>query len=286
MIRSIVRNGIFILCGLVWTTFSSHSQGMQAEEHIEVSLRTIGHRVLLKAGDSTSRVLPIVHEDDQYKISFDTEFSFVPEDLVNTVNEAMKESKISVGYLLRVQECDSQKIIYSYEIGNINSAEDIPCMERAQPKGCYNLLIMLTGNKNAPSESKGVNYMFLVFPLIILLVVFLVLRRPKKPKNPHLIELGQYLFDKHKAELVLQEQRIELTGKEADLLVLLYDHVNETVEKETILNKVWGDEGDYIGRTLDVFISKLRKKLEADPNIKIMNIRGVGYKLVVDVPLH
>jgi DNA-binding response OmpR family regulator len=48
------------------------------------------------------------------------------------------------------------------------------------------------------------------------------------------------------------------------------------------LNKVWGDEGDYIGRTLDVFISKLRKKLEADSSIKIVNIRGVGYKLVMD----
>jgi DNA-binding response OmpR family regulator len=55
------------------------------------------------------------------------------------------------------------------------------------------------------------------------------------------------------------------------------------VERDEILNKVWGDDGDYVGRTLDVFISKLRKKLEADACVKIVNIRGVGYKLVVDV---
>jgi len=66
------------------------------------------------------------------------------------------------------------------------------------------------------------------------------------------------------------------------LLSLLYASVNETVNKETLLNKVWGDEGDYVGRTLDVYISKLRKKLESDTSIKLKNIRGVGYKLIVE----
>ena len=66
------------------------------------------------------------------------------------------------------------------------------------------------------------------------------------------------------------------------MLSLLYASVNETVNKETLLNKVWGDEGDYVGRTLDVYISKLRKKLESDTSIKLKNIRGVGYKLIVE----
>ena len=55
------------------------------------------------------------------------------------------------------------------------------------------------------------------------------------------------------------------------------------MERDVILNMVWGDEGDYIGRTVDVFISKLRKKLEFDSKVKIVNVRGVGYKLVMDV---
>ena len=79
------------------------------------------------------------------------------------------------------------------------------------------------------------------------------------------------------------DQQDELTSKEADLLLLLYNDVNTTVEREVILNRVWGDEGDYVGRTLDVFISKLRKKLEVDSKVKIVNIRGIGYKLVMDV---
>ena len=101
--------------------------------------------------------------------------------------------------------------------------------------------------------------------------------------NPNWISLGKYHFDKLNSELILEEQRIELTSKEADLLFLLYETVNTTIERDVLLNKVWGDEGDYIGRTLDVFISKLRKKLEFDERIKIVNVRGVGYKLVMDV---
>ena len=98
-----------------------------------------------------------------------------------------------------------------------------------------------------------------------------------------MISLGEYQFDKRNTELLIEQQRIDLTSKESDLLILLYNAVNTTVEREVILNMVWGDEGDYVGRTLDVFISKLRKKLEFDSKVKIVNIRGIGYKLVMDV---
>ena len=98
-----------------------------------------------------------------------------------------------------------------------------------------------------------------------------------------MIALGDYRFDKRNTELLFDQERIVLTSKESDLLILLYNAVNTTIERDVILNRVWGDEGDYAGRTLDVFISKLRKKLEADPKLKIVNIRGVGYKLVMDV---
>lgn len=77
-------------------------------------------------------------------------------------------------------------------------------------------------------------------------------------------------------------KKVELSGKESELLSLLYNHKNETLERDEILAFVWKDEGAYVGRTLDVFISKLRKKLSADQAIKILNIRGVGYRLVIE----
>jgi DNA-binding response OmpR family regulator len=102
-----------------------------------------------------------------------------------------------------------------------------------------------------------------------------------KNDNPNSISLGIYQFNKVSMELSLQNKQLELSSKEAELLNLLLSSANSTVEREHMLKTVWGDEGNYIGRTLDVFISKLRKKLEGDANIKIVNIRGIGYKLVV-----
>jgi DNA-binding response OmpR family regulator len=133
-----------------------------------------------------------------------------------------------------------------------------------------------------------VDSLFDNLPYVILLVlrsvvVFVLCKRKRSTvTDPNIISLDKFNFNKRESEIVLEEQRIELTSKEADLLLLLLEAVNTSVERETMLNLVWGDEGDYVGRTLDVFISKLRKKLEADPSIKIVNARSVGYKLMTD----
>ncbi len=104
----------------------------------------------------------------------------------------------------------------------------------------------------------------------------------RKKRTATQASLGQFTLDPHQMALVNQGKSTPLSGKEWELLLLLKAHANQTLNRETILNQVWGDEGDYIGRTLDVFISKLRKKLEHDPQLKLINIRGVGYKLSVE----
>ena len=67
--------------------------------------------------------------------------------------------------------------------------------------------------------------------------------------------------------LSVENRTIKLSNKETDLLFLLYKSANYTVYHEIILKNVWGDEGSYVGKKLDIFISKLRKKLEADSNL-------------------
>ena len=128
-----------------------------------------------------------------------------------------------------------------------------------------------------------------VLALLVLLVFALVAYYMwRKKATPAIVTtesgvpIGAFRFDKGKMELTIQDRKVELSGKEADLLHLLHSCVNETVERDVMLKEVWGNEGDYVGRTLDVFISKLRKKLEADPSVRIANIRGVGYRLILD----
>lgn len=93
--------------------------------------------------------------------------------------------------------------------------------------------------------------------------------------------IGNYKFDFKKQTLMyLDEDLINLTHREAHLLYNLIQQRNEVLDRSTILKKLWGNDDFFNGRSLDVFITKLRKKLNQDPSIQILNVRGFGYKLV------
>ncbi|MCH5597849.1 winged helix-turn-helix domain-containing protein [Niabella ginsengisoli] len=96
-----------------------------------------------------------------------------------------------------------------------------------------------------------------------------------------MITLGSVLFDPTNRKLIVNGTATDLTGTEARVLLIFAQSPNETIERSRLQKEIWEDEGVIVGRSLDMFISKLRKKLEPDPNIKIVVIRGKGYKLEV-----
>lgn len=100
-------------------------------------------------------------------------------------------------------------------------------------------------------------------------------------ENQFSFEIGDYLFNSKKQELLYKEELIKLTSKESDLLQLLCENKNRLLPKANILFKVWKDDSFYHSRSLDVFISRLRKYLNKDSKIMLMNVRGEGYKLIV-----
>lgn len=97
------------------------------------------------------------------------------------------------------------------------------------------------------------------------------------PKNQI---IGLYIFDSNKQTLTCGDHRETLTHKEALLLQILCENKNEIIDRSTILKVIWGDDDFFNGRSMDVFITKLRKKLQLDSNIQIINIRGQGYKFI------
>jgi hypothetical protein len=268
------------------------------EQHIEVSMRMIGHQVLLSLGDSTSRILPIEKNGDSYTVRFEKEFGFNPDNLASVVDSVIAVTSIASSYIVEFTSCDSNLVVHSYEVGISANENVLACRERDQPQACYNLVITILkpavgtfDTEMVASTDHGQTDKYIVLALLLICVLlpivvvqFLMNKKTDvKPKvDLNIIPIGEYKFNKRKMELWFKDERIELTSKECDLLQLLCDSTNNTVERETILKMVWGDEGDYVGRTLDVFISKLRKKLEGDSNIKITNIRGIGYKLIID----
>lgn len=94
------------------------------------------------------------------------------------------------------------------------------------------------------------------------------------------IRIGNYSFEFKKQILSHPSKEFTLTHREAHLLYNLYQNKNNVLDRSFILKKLWGDDDFFNARSMDVFISKLRKKLAFDENIKIINVRGFGYKLI------
>jgi len=95
-------------------------------------------------------------------------------------------------------------------------------------------------------------------------------------------ELGQFTFDYKNLSLDHADEKRILTKKEAELLRMLCLHRDQVLTREMALTMVWGSDDYFLGRSMDVFITKLRKYLKLDERIKIMNVHGVGFKLIVD----
>jgi DNA-binding response OmpR family regulator len=116
----------------------------------------------------------------------------------------------------------------------------------------------------------------------LLLRIEAILRRVigKKAKDITSYKLGNYVFDLQKQTLTIGDKVTKLTTKECDLLSLLCSHTNEVLERNYALKAIWVDDNYFNARSMDVYITKLRKLLRDDPNIEIINIHGKGYKLV------
>ena len=104
--------------------------------------------------------------------------------------------------------------------------------------------------------------------------------RTKVQKTSEILELGDYMFDFPKQHLQYKsEDYIQLTHRESHLLFHLLKNKNQVLDRSLILNKLWGTDDFFTARSMDVFITKLRKRLKKDKNIQIINVRGFGYKL-------
>ncbi len=274
-----------ILCFIFLAVLQSCKKEVEevSKDRIEVVMRQVGHEILLQSKDSTSLVKPILFEDDKYRIQFESNFGFQSETFIEAVDSILKKAHLEDSYLVQIEKCESKEVVYSYEVDILSPipfSDGVACKTRPQPKDCYEVVIQFL--KSEKKNNSLLVFLIIGFVFFILGITVFKKRKSQQVLDKDKIRLGEYLYDSRKMVLIRQEKTIELTSKENELLSLLYNSANETVNKETILNKVWGDEGDYVGRTLDVYVSKLRKKLENDSTIELKNVRGVGYKLIVE----
>lgn len=250
----------------------------------EILLRRIGHEILLQSGDSTSRVLPVKKiAENEYQIRFENELTFQTDSLVNTTQRLLAKDPFASDYVVKVLNCGNSSVAYGYAISKNKKEDIVACIGRRQPIACY--MINIKFKPNGITIARNIYLLGGLSFLVFVGFVFLRLVKPRRvlPKDEHnkIFTFGSVLFDAQKRQLLINKKTIDLTGTETRLLLIFALSPNETIERSQLQKEIWEDEGVIVGRSLDMFISKLRKKLELDPNINIVVIRSKGYKLEV-----
>jgi hypothetical protein len=267
----------------------------------EVLLRRVGHELLLQAGDSTSRVLPVKKiAENEYQVGFGKAIRFSPDSLVNTTRRLLANDPLTSDYIMNVLNCADSSVAYGYAVSANHKDDIIACLGRVQPEACYLLSIRFQ-----PAETSTAKNGTLLGGLALLVVAGALFWRPSKrpgvlpgsdrpangnptpaavPSAPEVYTLGAITFDAGARKLTLGGETAELTKTENRVLRIFAAAPNEVVERSRLQKEIWEDEGVIVGRSLDMFISKLRKKLEWDPSLKIAVIRGKGYKLQISTP--
>jgi len=253
----------------------------------EVLLRRIGHELLLQSGDSTSRVLPVEKiSGNEYQIRFEKPLTFQTDSLVNTTQRLLAKDPLASDYVVNVLNCDGTDVVYGYAISKNKKDDIIACKRRAQPRACYRISI-----KFKPTGLNATTKGYILGGLPFLAFIGFIFLRSVKPRrgfpndirNTNVFTLGSVMFDAKNRKLITNGKTIDLTGTETRLLLIFAMSPNETIERSLLQKEIWEGEGVIVGRSLDMFISKLRKKLELDPNINIVVIRGKGYKLEISI---
>jgi len=262
-----------------------HNTPQTREEEAAIAMRQIGHVLLLQSGDSTSRVLPVKKlSESTFQIAFQSQFTFVPDSLVKIVRTSLSESITNRPYIVNVYDCHTHEVVYGFQIGRQQTTTLVPCLGREQARGCYTIQLTFLNEVKANTNQ----YYWYVLALLGFGIIIVSGRGVFKQRNVQTVEsleggvkIGTYYFLADRRILLYEQQRIVLSDKETKLLKIFVAHLNQPVTREHLMKEVWEDEGVIVGRSLDVFVSKLRKKLKHDSAVQIINIHGVGYSLKV-----
>lgn len=261
---------------------SSSGEPALQEDKVNLALRRTADKLLRAAGDSTSRI-PAVEKinDHTWRIHLDESFQY---DLLPPILQAsLDRYEIHRAYEVTVRQCESSLIDLGYHQRDFLRDSMVPCGGREAPPGCHYIQITFQ------EKGERMPFWWAGGGLLLIIAGSLWLRRKHSPEmNIPLANSDQDWLDFGKSRLHLTGQVLEcagvrhsLTYREAKLLRLFASRPGELLERDEILRQVWEDEGVQVGRSVDVFVSRLRKKLAGDPGIGIVAVHGIGYRMEV-----
>ncbi|MEM6515527.1 MAG: winged helix-turn-helix domain-containing protein [Bacteroidota bacterium] len=273
--------GSFLVALLISSTTSEKNE---VHERIKISLREVGNQLLLSNNDSTSVILPVKKISNSiYRLEFQKDLSFNPDDLVTIVETSLKAFEFPQRYRVEVIQCVDGQVAYSYEMSDNEENTLIPCSGRVLPYACYFIQFKFLSFGNNETKSRLFTWILFIICLTIFggLLFWIFQKKRRIIQEKEFIKVGNFQFYQDQNKLIKEAVEIPLSKKECELLTLLISKQNQVITREELTKKVWEDNGVIVGRSLDTFISKLRKKLSHDDSLGIENVHGVGYKLVV-----
>jgi hypothetical protein len=293
-----------VLLGLLFAEFigKETTSGLHESQKINLALRRTAHHLLRAAGDSTSRI-PAVQQPDPRTFRVQLARSFDYDKLPGLLRQSLAVHRITGGYDVAVLDCATNQLQLGYNVADLlgkdADKDSVACGGRSMTAGCYVLQVSFD-TPISVAQPKPV-WPFLALGGLLTGFLVLVWRRQTEPLHPpqppfepetqpqpvripedtNRLCFGRSTLDVSNQILAVGEETHNLTYRETKLLRVFVNHANQVMERDRILDLVWADEGITVGRSVDVFVSRLRKLLQNDPLIKIVAVHGVGYRMEV-----
>ncbi|MBK8555432.1 MAG: response regulator transcription factor [Lewinellaceae bacterium] len=249
-------------------------------DKINLALRRTADGLLRQAGDSTSRI-PAIEQTSASVWRVRLEQPFHYEQLPALLQASLDRFGIRQPYDVALRRCADATIDLGYHQQDYVRTGVVPCQGRDLPEICHFIEITFLSPAEKNTFWTGKSWLF--FLLWGGLAGFWFLKRQKQTSAPSTdapwLIFGNSRLDALGQVLLCNGTRHMLTYREAKLLRLFASSPDQLLEREFILQEVWADEGILVGRSVDVFVSRLRKKLAADPSVSIVAVHGVGYRL-------
>ena len=253
-------------------------------DQVNLALRRTADQLLRASGDQTSRI-PAIEQTDQLTWRIRMQHRFEYDSLPRLLQASLARYDIGMPYRVAVKRCDTEEVDLGYVKEDFVRDSNVACMGREEPEGCHYIEVTFL----MTSESKtfwASTSLLLVLTLVTGSGALMWYRKNGVPAEEiakshdhQWIPFGQCRLSLSGMALECKGQRVSLTYREAKLLRLLASHPDQVLERDVILNEVWGDEGIQVSRSVDMFISRLRKKIAADDTVSIVAVHGVGYRL-------
>ncbi|MCI4671798.1 MAG: winged helix-turn-helix domain-containing protein [Bacteroidia bacterium] len=278
---------VSLLCFLVLVTVSlaqslSKPNEQLAKKQAQLAVRAIGDGLLSNAHDFHSPVLPVEEiGGGSLRLSFKDHIPINPDSLSGLAMKHLS-SEIAPRAIVHVLDVASKKLVYGFEI-NHQDPKEIPCLGRNLPKSDYYVDVSFYEHKQPLLGLNAITFgiLGLVLVSVALFRNLSIKEKTQKPTVKATIQLKGIQFELDTNQILTKDKKIKLTNKEAQIFSILFENEGQLVSRDYLTQEVWLKEGVVTGRSLDMYISRLRKKLTGLSNVEILNQRGKGYTLKV-----